>query len=1034
VLVAAEIEFCLLGPLSVRRRAVAVTVPRGKQRVILAMLLLNAGRVVSVDELAETLWLPGPPPSGPVAVQNHVMRLRNTLGDAGRARIITQPPGYLIRVETGELDLSCFEALLGAARAAAQDGSWDQAATHAREALELWRGEPLTGVESEALAALEAPRLAELRLQALELRIDADLHLGRHTQVITELQQLAGAHPLRERLHGQLMLALYRGDRQAEALAAYQHARDVLVAEVGVEPGPGLRDLHQRILSADPALTGTEPAPPAQAEPEQITQRRIASPAPRELPPSVSGFTGRSAELQALTRLLDRPGQQVPRAVVISAIGGTAGVGKTALAVHWAHQAAGRFPDGQLYVNLRGYDPDQPMTAAEALAGFLGALGVPGQDIPLEAAERAARYRSVLAGKRVLVVLDNAGSAEQVRPLLPGTPGCVVVVTSRDSLAGLVARDGARRLDLDLLPLPDAVGLLHALIGGRVDADPGAAATLAELCARLPLALRVAAELAAARPAAPLAELDSELADQQRRLDLLDAGGDPRTAVRAVFSWSYRHLGTDARCAFRLLGLHPGPDVDPYAAAALTASTIQHSRQVLGVLARAHLIQPASAGRYNMHDLLRAYATHLARSEDSEQDRRAALTRLFDYYLAAAAAAMDALVPAELHRRPRIPPPATPVPDMTTPDAAQTWLDAERATLATAAAHTAAYGWAGHTTRLATTLYRYLDTGGHLPDALVIHTHALHAARHIGDPAAHALALMHLGVAYIRQGRYQQAADHLQQALALCRETGDRLGEARALSNLGLAHNWQGNYAQASGNARQALALCRETGDRLGEAYALTAIAIGYMYQGRPEAIAQFQLARALYRELGESAGEATALGNLGEACWRQGHLDQAATHLREALIVARATGSRGSQAYALTHLGLTYQRQGRHEEAIRYLQQGLDLCREIGFRNGETEALNGTGETLLATGQPGQARACHAAALTLARQWGDRYGLAWAHSGLARAWHASGDLTQARHHWQQALTLYTDLRVPEADEVQDQLAAVGSRDDPPPR
>jgi DNA-binding SARP family transcriptional activator len=293
VLVEAEIEFCLLGPLTVRCRAVPVPVPRGKQRVILAMLLLNAGRVVRADELAETLWVSGPPPSGLVAVQNYVMRLRNTLGDAGRDRIITQPPGYLIRVQDGELDLSRFEALLGTARAAAQDSRWDQAATHAREALQLWRGEPLTGVESERLTVREAPRLAGLRLQAVELRIDADLHLGRHTQVITELQQLAGAHPLRERLHGQLMLALYRDGRQAEALAAYTRARGVLVAELGIEPGPGLRDLHQRILSADPALTATKPAPPAGGGRGEAGPEPVPAAIPHQLPSAVPSFVGR---------------------------------------------------------------------------------------------------------------------------------------------------------------------------------------------------------------------------------------------------------------------------------------------------------------------------------------------------------------------------------------------------------------------------------------------------------------------------------------------------------------------------------------------------------------------------------------------------------------------------------------------------------------------------------------------------------------------------------------------------------------------
>ena len=335
-------------------------------------------------------------------------------------------------------------------------------------------------------------------------------------------------------------------------------------------PGSRLGDSRQWMPDADPTCAGAGSARPGQGEPERIV--------PRELPPRVPGFTGRSAELKELARLLDRPGVQGPEPVVITAIGGTAGVGKTALAVHWAHQAADRFPDGQLYVNLRGYDPGQPVAAADALAGFLRALGVPGQDIPPGRDERAARYRSLLAGRRVLVVLDNAGSAEQVRPLLPGAPACAVLVTSRDALAGLVAGDGAARLDLDVLPPEEAMALLRSLIGARVDAEPAAAAELAGQCCRLPLALRVAAELIASRPAMPLARLAGELADLSTRLDLLETGGDPRTGVRTVLSWSYHHLDPCAARAFRLLGLHPGPDFELYAAAALSGAALLQAR------------------------------------------------------------------------------------------------------------------------------------------------------------------------------------------------------------------------------------------------------------------------------------------------------------------------------------------------------------------------------------------------------------------------------------------------------------------------
>jgi tetratricopeptide (TPR) repeat protein len=574
------------------------------------------------------------------------------------------------------------------------------------------------------------------------------------------------------------------------------------------------------------------------------------------LPAGVAHFTGRTSELAALSRLLDAPGDQMPGTVVISAIGGTAGVGKTALAVHWAHQAAGRFPDGQLYVNLRGYDPARPVTPADALAGFLRSLGVADQDIPAGEAERAARYRSLLAGQRMLVVLDNAGSAEQVRPLLPGNPACAVVVTSRDALPGLVARDGAWRLDLDLLPMDDAIGLLRALIGARVDADPAAAAVLASQCCWLPLALRVAAELAAARPATPLTELIGELADRQRQLDLLDAGGDPRSAVRVVFSWSYRNLDPAAARTFRLIGLHPGPYLSRYAAAALTATTADQAGQMLDVLAHAHLTQPAGPGRHGMHDLLRTYARHLATEHDTEDERRAALTRLFDYYLHTAADAMDTLVPAERYRRPRILPPGTPAPPTDTPAAARAWLDTERNNLVAITLHMTGNGWPGHVTRLAAILFRYLDVGGHYPEAITIHTCARRSAQDTGDRAAEATALNNLGNVDWRQGHYQQATGHHQQALTLFRETGNYTDVAHVLDNLGMVYDGQGRNQQATSHYQQALTLFREIGDRTGQANVLNNLAFVDLRQGRyQQATSNLQQALTLFGEIGDRTG-----------------------------------------------------------------------------------------------------------------------------------------------------------------------------------
>jgi len=978
--------FGILGPLLVRDGESVISVPAARHRALLAVLLLHAGRIVNADTLAEIVWDGAPPAGAGITLRSHVSRLRQVLGPHAGARVVTRYPGYLIEAREEEVDLLRFRRLYREGGTAVRAGHWERAAETLGEALGMWRGTPLADIPGELLHRDEVPRLDQLRLQVQEWQIEAGLHLGRHGELVTELQSLTAAHPLRERFVVQLMLAQYRCGRQAEALATYQHARRVLVDALGAEPGAELRDLHQRILAGDPLLEAPSPA-------SSVT-RGTGPLVPRQLPAPVAHFAGRSEELAALSRLLDRPaeagaqGAQMPEAIVISAIGGTAGVGKTALAVHWAHQVAGHFPDGQLYVNLRGYDPGQPVPATEALSGFLRALGVPGQDIAGAESDRAAQYRSLTADRRMLVLLDNASEVEQVRPLLPGSPACMVVVTSRDSLAGLVARDGAQRMDLDLLPADDALGLLRVMIGTRVDADPDAAEMLADRCCRLPLALRVAAELAVARPGVSLAELAGELADQQGRLDLLDAGGDPRTAVRAVFSWSYRHLDDDAARAFPLLGLHPGPDLDCHAAAALTGAGLDNGRRLLDRLARAHLIQLVTPGRYGMHDLLRAYAGQLAATQATDQERRAALTRLFDYYLHTAATAAAALYPRETPRRGKVPQPGDPVKPVSepgTPATSRRWLDAERATLVSVAVYAADHGWPGHATGLAAALSRYLDTGSHYAEAVTIHASAREAARQAADRAAEASALNGLGLVDSRQGRHEQAAGHFEMALALCRQTGDRTGEIRALVNLGLVDSRQGRHEQAAGHFEMALALCRQTGDRTNEIRALV---------------------------------------NLGLADLRRARHEQAAAHLEEALTLCREAGDLTPRGYALTTLGLLHTGEGRYQQAAEYHQQALTLFRQVGDRSGEANTLNGLGELFLAVGRPDDCRAHHTMALGEARDIGDRYEQARAYDGLARASQAEGAADEAERHWKLALAIYTQLGTPEADQVREQMAA----------
>ena len=920
---ATEIQFCLLGPLMVRCGEVVVPLPPGKQRTILAALLLNTGQVISLDELAEILWGTSPPSSARVTTQNYVMRLRKTLGSAG-SRISTQPRGYLIHADASELDMSRFQAHLDAAGAAAGHHSWQTAAAEAQTGLALWRGEALADVESELLAIRDAPRLAELRMRALEIRIDADLHLGRHAEVITELRQLAGADPLRERLHGMLMLALYRDGRQAEALAAYQHVRDVLVEELAIEPGPDLRELHQQILSADPALAIPEPTRPAEAKPQRST--------PRELPPAVPGFTGRSAELQALTQLLDRSGTQGAEAIVISAIGGTPGVGKTALAVHWAHQVAGRFPDGQLYVNLRGFDPSGTPAAPEAaIRGFLDALGVPPERIPSATEAQVGLYRSLLADRAMLLVLDNARDEPQVRPLLPASPASLVLVTSRSQLAGLAAADGARLLTLDVLSHDEAVQLLIARIGtSRAGAEPAAVAEIAALCAHLPLALAVAAARAAARPGFPLAALAAELRDAAGRLDALDVG-DLAASVRAVFSWSYRQLSGEAARMFRLLGLHPGPDISVPAAASLAAADQPAARRLLCELARVHLTAEHVPGRYAFHDLLRAYAADQARNTDSEPERRAAADRVLDHYLHSASGAALVLSPAR-ERIALAPPSPGAVPE---PPAdhrqALAWFEAEHQVLLAVVTLADSSGSGTHAWQLPWAMMPFLDNRGHWQEWAATQRTALAAATRAGDTTGQAVSSRLLASACAELGDHDQALGHYASSLRLYRRLGNRLGEARIHLDLSILAEHQGRCADALDHAEQALRLCQATGDKAGEAGMLNSVGWCHGLLG------DYQQARAFCRQaltlnadVGDRSTEGRAWDSLGYAEHHLGNLGEAATCYERALSIAREVGDRWFEAEALTHLGDTRHAVGQLAQAREAWQQALAIHDDI--------------------------------------------------------------------------------------------------------
>lgn len=1009
----------VLGPLSVHRAGEPVELGAEKQRRLLALLAIQPNQPVRREEIVDVLWGDDPPDSCSGLLHTYVARLRKAL-EPRRVRqeparvITTVDGGYLLSVDEEQLDLLRFEA---AVKLAAQAEDPAGAERHWLDALDTWRGPVLAGLAGFAhhpvCQALTAHRAAAVLAYA-----EVAGARGNHDDAVGHLRALVAAEPLHETAHARLMLALAGTGRHAAALELFDDIRRRLSDELGIDPGTELRQAHERVLRPD--------APDLRHRPAQ-------------LPADVSGFTGRAPELASLDHLLPDDGTDVRIALVV----GTAGVGKTAVAVHWAHRWRIQFPDGQLYLDLRGYGPERPVEPGDALSGFLRALGVAGSAIPAEEDQRAARFRTELAERQLLLILDNAGSVEQVRPLLPGSASCSVLVTSRETLPALIARHGAHRVPLDLLAPEDSMSLLRTLLGGRVAAERVAAEALVEYCVRLPLALRLAAELALARPDVSLAELAAELADERRRLDLLDGGGDPRTEVRAVFSWSYRHLPIDAARMFRLWGLHPGRALSVDAAAALAGVDLDEARRLIGVLVRAHLAEQPRPGRYQLHDLLRVYAGELAGAD------RAAVTRLFDHYVAAAALAMDLHAPQERHLRPKAPPsrfvgrrPSNP----------REWLEVERGNLLAVASHATRNGWPEHVRLLSGILWKYLDLGGYHEDALMLHTHASALA----DPADRTDPLTLIGLGYWRVGRSREALRYLEEALDSARESGNRNAESYVLNTLGLVCRGLGRFADALGYLTQALALARETGDRNSEGLVLVVLGAACRGMGRyAEAVRHLELALAAARETGDRTSEGYVRVNLGDVLSAQGNHDVAVSSLEEGLALFAETGTRTSEGYALGILGGALRSLGRHDEALERLDQALAVSRETGGRVNEGVALKHRGDVLRELGRYDEAARSLGEALAIARECADRGvesrvlnslgSLARARGETAEAagffrdaldiaaetgcvgdqadaHHGLGDTTGERAHWESALALYAEMGVPEADEMRARL------------
>lgn len=918
------VEFRVLGDLTVRIGDRPVDIGHARQQCVLLALVIDANQLVSADQLVDRVWAGRPPQRVRGALYNYVSRLRRILADSDDVTVTRRSGGYLLTVDALAVDLHLFDHLTARARAADDQ---EAGALFAR-ALGLWRGEAFATLDTPWLNAVRDA--ANNRRTAAELdRYDVELRCGRHGDILPELSGRAAALPLDERLAGQLILALYRCGRQADALDHYRRTRARLAEELGIDPGPALRALHQQILTAAPTLD----APTVRARPP--VSPHTATP-PRQLPAPPRSFTGRGGELAQLDAVLAGGARSAETRTV--AVSGTAGVGKTSLAVHWAHRVAVHFPDGQLYVNLRGFDPSGSATpVGEAVRGFIDAFGVPPHQVPAGLDAQVGLYRSLLAGRRVLVLLDNARDADQVRPLLPGSPGCMSVVTSRNQLAGIVVTEGARALRLDLLSPPEAEELLASRIGvDRLAAEPAVAARLVAACARLPLALCVVASRAALQPGLSLAALVRELGEEWDGAvrDGLDAfrAGDSATDLRAVFSWSYRLLGPGAARLLRLLSQYPGDDIGLSAAVSLAGVDRGHIRRDLTELTEAGLLTERVPARYALHDLLKAYAGELLHEVDEPADREAALHRLLDHYLHTAHAAALLIHPPFSTVSLTPPRPGAIPHTLADRAAAEEWLTAERTVLLAAIRQAARSGFGRHAWQLAWAVAGYLDRRGFWQEWYGVQELALAAAARDGDRRGHAHAHRDLARVCSRLGRHDAAHAHLSRAVELFEAVGDRAGLAHTHLNLGQALERDGRHREALEHSQRALALFTATGSAAGRAYTLNAVGWQFALLGDyRQAVASCEEALPRLRAVGDQQGEADTWDSLGYAHHRLGDHERAIACYRRALAMCAASGDRYAEASTLDHLGETYLAAADVSAAREAWCQALTILRQLG-------------------------------------------------------------------------------------------------------
>ncbi|MEU5563796.1 AfsR/SARP family transcriptional regulator [Micromonospora musae] len=990
-------RFGILGPLRVG--AGEATVTAGRDRIVLAMMLLRANRIVPVEELVDAVWEERPPATARAQIQTCVSRLRRRFAQLGVPpnTIFSDPVGYGIRTEPGEVDADVFARDVEAARAALAAGQPAEAGRHFRSALALWRGPALSGITSRSVRR-RAQALDEQGLAALEECVDVELVLGDATEILDVLTETVARYPLRERLRGQLMLALSAVGRQADALAAYREGRRLYAEELGIEPGAALQELHQRVLAGDLALAGSE-------------VRRSAP--VRGLPRAISDFTGRRETLTRLVKEIDEDRTRV------QLVDGMAGSGKTTLAIHLATALADRYPDAQLFIDLHGHSDREPLLPAAALAALLRQLGVPGERIPGDVDERAALWRSELADRRAVVVLDNAASAAQVAPLLPSGPGTLTLITSRRRLTGL---DEGRPSSLAVLDPEEGIELLARVAGAeRVAAEPEAAAEVVRRCGCLPLAIRLAGARLAHRPRWRIADLAARLAAGRDALTELVAGD---RSVGQAFALSYAQVTPTAQRMFRLLGLHPGTRFDAVMAAALADVPLPEAQHLLDELVDVHLVDEPEPGRFRFHDLVRDYARQLTAEPTLAAERSAAVRRMLNVCLHLALAATRQ-VEGSASRAPFQRPP------MLRPDLVETglppnleWFDENRSNLSAMVRLAHAEGRYEYCWQLAFAGWSYWYASGHPDELIETHTIGLRAAERLGDEAAIATMHNYLASGYHRLARYAEALTSMELALSLRERLGDALGRAGTHKNVAAVHAFLGNFSAALSHLTEALHIVRREGHDAGVVAVFNNQASILLNAGRlDEALAVSRRHLMLARTAGTLYDNANALGHIAMARARMGHGEPARRRLWAALAMKRRLGNRYGVGELLNEIGALERADGhpeaamdRHREALRAMTQAAD-------RNGQCVSRNLLARALLDQGDAASALDLHRRVLTDATRLNARYEQARALDGIARCL-VGTDPAAARAHWVRALALFSEFEAPERHEVRRRLAA----------